>query len=377
LWSRGVGFSVPLSGRRGRSFGKVRVGPFSGYFGGSPTARTATRKSQAEQKKGGGVRTAKVIYVVDGDTVIVGSSWRKETLRLGAIDCPEGDQPWGDTAKYGLIKLIGGCEVRLQEHATDRYGRTVATVHVWDHRKKQWINVNERMVILGHAWVLRGYLQHLTQERRDELFRLEKWARTKNIGLWKDANPIPPWKWRNPYKRTELLEKAIHGGRTTSEPTSSVAAGAPRYEPSLSPEKGIDSEPVSTDGFSADAASRIPVKRESKLVGMVFWGAVLLLPGFVILGVFLGGPQTFTTQRSAAPSASPSSHVSDFIYVTAQAANIRGGPSMENSVIDVVKKGKRLELLGTQGNWHKVRDRATRRVGWIHRSIVSEQPLGR
>ncbi len=44
---------------------------------------------------------AKVHQVIDGDTIIVSKSWRKIKIRLDAIDCPEQDQHWGDTAKYG------------------------------------------------------------------------------------------------------------------------------------------------------------------------------------------------------------------------------------------------------------------------------------
>ncbi len=51
LWSRGTGFSIPLSGKKGRSFGKVGFGPFSWFFGGSPTTSTATGGTQAEVEK--------------------------------------------------------------------------------------------------------------------------------------------------------------------------------------------------------------------------------------------------------------------------------------------------------------------------------------
>jgi len=35
LWSGGTGVSIPLSKKKGRTFGKVRVGPVSAYFGGT------------------------------------------------------------------------------------------------------------------------------------------------------------------------------------------------------------------------------------------------------------------------------------------------------------------------------------------------------
>ena len=80
----------------------------------------------------------KVQWVIDGDTVIVLKSWRKMHIRLDAIDCPEDGQPWGDTAKFGLIKLIGGREVLLEEHGVDRHNRTLATIYVRSKSKPEW-----------------------------------------------------------------------------------------------------------------------------------------------------------------------------------------------------------------------------------------------
>jgi len=53
---------------------------------------------------------AKVEHVIDGDTVIISRSFRKTKIRLDSIDCLEDGQHWGDIAKFGLIKLIGGAE---------------------------------------------------------------------------------------------------------------------------------------------------------------------------------------------------------------------------------------------------------------------------
>lgn len=140
---------------------------------------------------------AKVLWVVDGDTVIVSKGWQKVKIRLDYIDCPEDGQHWGDIAKYGLIKLIGKRPVHLEEHGIDSHRRVLATIYVWHQHKSEWLNVNERMVILGHAWVMRGFYNHLPKDRQDKLNRLERWARSKKVGLWQAPNPIPPWQWRN------------------------------------------------------------------------------------------------------------------------------------------------------------------------------------
>jgi len=137
----------------------------------------------------------KVKYIIDGDTVIVIKNRKEYKVRLASIDCPEDGQHWGDTATYGLVKLIGGKLVHLEEHGVDCYGRIIATIYV--KKETELININERMVALGHAWVMRKYYHHLPQHKKDALNRLERWARSKKVGLWKTPNPIPPWKWRD------------------------------------------------------------------------------------------------------------------------------------------------------------------------------------
>jgi micrococcal nuclease len=157
--------------------------------------RNVVKASLVKQDRG--FQEAIVDRVIDGDTVIISKSYRKIRIRLDSIDCPEHGQHWGDTARFGLIKLIGGREVRLEEHGLDRYQRTLATIYVRHGSESKWINVNERMVTLGHAWVLRRFYKHLSKDRQVQLNRLEKWARSKKVGLWKTANSVPPWKWRS------------------------------------------------------------------------------------------------------------------------------------------------------------------------------------
>ncbi|MFN3464024.1 MAG: thermonuclease family protein [Terricaulis sp.] len=144
---------------------------------------------------------AKVMKVCDGDTVIVAKGWSRVKIRLDSIDCPEDGQDWGDNAKYGLIKLIGGRTVHLEQYGVDAYGRTLATLYVRRPESGEWQNVNERMVMLGHAWVMRAYYDHLPPDRQQKLNKLEAWARSKKVGLWSAPNPKPPWQWRNEIRR--------------------------------------------------------------------------------------------------------------------------------------------------------------------------------
>ena len=143
-----------------------------------------------------GLKIAKVKHVIDGDTVIVTNKSSLKKIRLDSIDCPEDGQEWGDIATWGLIKLIGGRKIAYETHDIDRYGRSVATIYTRGEYGKGWVNVNARMVLLGHAWVMRGNYHHLTEARKDELNRMERWARNRKIGLWSGKDPTPPWLWR-------------------------------------------------------------------------------------------------------------------------------------------------------------------------------------
>ncbi|MCL4678313.1 MAG: thermonuclease family protein [Alphaproteobacteria bacterium] len=154
-------------------------------------------QNQASERKTHEFIKARVRQVIDGDTAIVTIGRSEIVVRLDSIDCPEDGQYWGDIAKYGLIKIVGGQNVRLEEHGKDSYGRTLATMYVWSEEKNEWLNVNERMVTLGHAWVMRRFYDHLTEDRKERLNRLERWAKSKKVGLWHQNEPTPPWKWRN------------------------------------------------------------------------------------------------------------------------------------------------------------------------------------
>ncbi len=177
---------------------------FLSNYGGNTTEQSTPqpltkKKAQSEAVLKGQIQylpKVRVQYVVDGDTVIVSTGWRKIKIRLDAIDCPEDGQYWGDDAKYGLIKLIGGRDLHLEEHGMDFHGRKLATIYIWHGVKCEWVNINERMVMLGHAWVMRRYYDHLPKDRQDKLNSLERWAKNKRMGLWHEPNPIPPWKWR-------------------------------------------------------------------------------------------------------------------------------------------------------------------------------------
>lgn len=119
--------------------------------------------------------------VVDGDTIKVDET----TVRLRKIDTPESDQAYGNVATSALRRLIGGAIVRVAGDERGPYGRLLGVVY---HDN---VNINLEMVRRGHAWVYDRY----TDDPR--FIQAERAARDRGLGLWQQANPVPPWKWRN------------------------------------------------------------------------------------------------------------------------------------------------------------------------------------
>jgi len=133
---------------------------------------------------------AKIVRIIDGDTVE--ALFEKQTLkiRLAYIDCPEkrGRQPFGNSARKAVSELCFGQNITVEwSGEKDRYGRYIAVL--WNEKGK---NVNKEMVKRGMAWHFKKY----SNDNSYDL--LERLARKNKTGLWADPNPIPPWEWRKP-----------------------------------------------------------------------------------------------------------------------------------------------------------------------------------
>ncbi|WP_417245507.1 thermonuclease family protein [Celeribacter sp.] len=81
-------------------------------------------------------------YVVDGDTVVIS----KTQIRLFGVDAPEMNHPYGKKAKWALVKLCKGQEVKAEVTDVDAHGRTVAKCFLPDGR-----DLSAEMVKLGLA----------------------------------------------------------------------------------------------------------------------------------------------------------------------------------------------------------------------------------
>ena len=122
--------------------------------GGSTPATSPTRGAMTQRLK----QAARVVRVVDGDTVVVRlSNGARRDVRLLGIDTPEvygTTECGGPEASASLERIVpAGTRVTLysdpSQDLSDRYGRLLRYVHKTDTGK----DVNRQQVYLGHARV--------------------------------------------------------------------------------------------------------------------------------------------------------------------------------------------------------------------------------
>lgn len=146
--------------------------------------------TQAETIKG------RVVGVADGDTVsVLDASKTQHKIRLAGIDAPEKAQAYGQRSKESLSELVFDRMVTVETTKRDRYGRSVGTVRV------DGLDANLEQIKRGMAWHYKAYEREQSPQERRDYAAAEVAAREARLGLWKDAQPVPPWDFR--YTRKE------------------------------------------------------------------------------------------------------------------------------------------------------------------------------
>ncbi|MDI1270484.1 MAG: thermonuclease family protein [Polaromonas sp.] len=133
----------------------------------------------------------KVVGVADGDTVtVLDATKTQHKIRLSGIDAPEKAQPFGQSSKENLSRLVFGKHVLVDAGKFDRYGRTVGKVIV------DGVDANLEQVRAGYAWHYKKYEREQPIDDRGVYAQAEAGARAGRVGLWHERTQVAPWDWR-------------------------------------------------------------------------------------------------------------------------------------------------------------------------------------
>lgn len=136
--------------------------------------------------------TGYVVSIADGDTITVLDANRQQhKIRLSGIDAPEKAQPFGDRSKQNLANMVFNKTVSVEWNKLDRYGRTVGKVMV------SGVDANLELIKSGMAWWYEKYRNEQSASDQRIYEQAEQQARARRVGLWRDANPMPPWEFRH------------------------------------------------------------------------------------------------------------------------------------------------------------------------------------
>lgn len=142
----------------------------------------------------------RVVSVADGDTVTVLDAGRQQhKIRLQGIDAPEKAQPFGERSKQNLSRMVFGKDVRVEWQKRDKYKRIVGKVWVQPAHCPtcaMTLDAGQAQLAAGMAWWYRKYAKEQSPEDQGRYEFEEAEAKARRIGLWRDADPVPPWEWR-------------------------------------------------------------------------------------------------------------------------------------------------------------------------------------
>lgn len=134
----------------------------------------------------------KITKVYDGETF-----WVKmengdiDSVKLWGIDSPELKQQYGKAALKNLESHIHR-EISMEYKTRDKNNFMLAIVS-YKTKNNEEIILNHMLIEQGYAWK-----NKFTDDKKLE--KLQKQAEKNNAGLWRNADPTPPWEWRKQHK---------------------------------------------------------------------------------------------------------------------------------------------------------------------------------
>ena len=134
-----------------------------------------------------------MLAVVDGDTFVAREGESLYLLKLRDVEAPELEQVFGAEARKRLAEWMLG---RWTTVWPEKAESCVIPVRA---QTLGGVDIAAQMLAEGFAWV--------GQSASEGLRRLETAARLDRVGLWREAEPEPPWEFR---ARRRMARKPEH-----------------------------------------------------------------------------------------------------------------------------------------------------------------------
>ena len=134
----------------------------------------------------------KVINVADGDTItVLDDTSAQHKIRLAGIDAPEKRQAFGNVSKQRLADMVASQSVAVDWVKVDKYESKLCKVLLGG------LDCNLVQVKRGLAWHYKQFQreQSLTDQQSYSAAEIE--AKAEKLGLWRDAELVPPWEFRH------------------------------------------------------------------------------------------------------------------------------------------------------------------------------------
>lgn len=132
-----------------------------------------------------------VIEVIEGDIIkVLSTDGDTIAIKFRNIECPEKEQDFGDKAMAYTTKICLKRDVTVLYDERDRDRNALGTVKL-----KNGDDIGVLLLEQGLAW---HYMKGLAQgPNTSRYLDLERKAKEKKKGLWKESDPVAPWIFRN------------------------------------------------------------------------------------------------------------------------------------------------------------------------------------
>jgi len=144
------------------------------HFGTTPSSASSHQNSV----------TGSVKSVIDGDSIKLKAGPAVHVVQLIGVDAPENGQRFSDHSRTYLSDMVKSREVVVEVHETDSNGKLFGELFL------NGISINKLILTDGFAWAS-------VDNRKSGWPALERIARENRAGLWRDANAMPPWEFRD------------------------------------------------------------------------------------------------------------------------------------------------------------------------------------